>query len=43
METRKKIKARGETEFTTDDLDAMPYMIAVMKVRSARSVHPVVY
>lgn len=34
IETRMKIKARGETEFTTNDFDTMPYMIAVMKVRS---------
>jgi hypothetical protein len=33
METRRKVKARGETEFTTNDFDAMPYMSAVMKVR----------
>jgi len=33
IETRNKIKARGETEFTTNDFDAMPYTIAVMKVR----------
>jgi cytochrome P450 len=32
VETRKKIKARGETEFTTGDFDEMPYTIAVMKV-----------
>lgn len=32
METRRKIKDRGETEFTTNDFDAMPYTIAVMKV-----------
>jgi len=40
METRKKIKARGETEFTTNDFDAMPYTIAVMK--ETLRLHPVV-
>jgi len=40
METRKKIKARGETEFTTNDFDAMPYMSAVMK--ETLRLHPVV-
>jgi Cytochrome P450 len=41
IETRRKIKARGETDFTTNDLDAMPYMIAVMKVGSTTSVYTV--
>ena len=41
IETRMKIQARGETEFTTNDLDSMPYLIAVMKVRSIGSKHPV--
>ena len=36
METRRKIKDRGETEFATNDFDAMPYAIAVMKVRPTR-------
>lgn len=40
VETRMKIQARGETEFTTNDLDSMPYLIAVMKVRSIGSKHP---
>jgi len=40
METRRNIKARGETEFTTNDFDAMPYMTAVMK--ETLRLHPVV-
>lgn len=38
--TRRKIKERGETEFTTNDFDAMPYMVAVMK--EILRLHPVV-
>ena len=38
-----KIQARGETEFTTNDLDNMPYLVAVMKVRSIGSKYPVVH
>jgi len=41
IETRMKIQARGETEFTTNDLDTMPYLVAVMKVWLIGSKHPV--
>jgi len=40
IETRKNIKARGETEFTANDFDTMPYTIAVMK--ETLRLHPVV-
>jgi len=43
LETRKKIKALGETEFATNDFDAMPYTIAVMKVHPTIIGHPTVY
>lgn len=33
MESLGKIKARGDSDFTTNDFDSMPYLIAVGKVR----------
>jgi len=32
METLKKIKARGDSDFSVNDFDSMPYLIAVGKV-----------
>ena len=32
MGTLASIKARGESEFTVDDFDSMPYLHAVVKV-----------
>lgn len=38
LATEKAIHARGDSEFTYADFEAMPYTVAVMKVR--RSVSP---
>ena len=32
-ETLAKIKARGDTDFTADDFESMPYLVAFTKVR----------
>ena len=32
METLGKIRARGDGDFTADDFDSMPYLLAVGKV-----------
>jgi len=32
METLGKIRARGDSDFTVDDFDSMPYLLAVGKV-----------
>jgi len=32
METLKKIKARGDSDFGVNDFDSMPYLLAVGKV-----------
>jgi len=32
METLKKIKARGNSDFGMNDFDSMPYLLAVGKV-----------
>jgi len=32
-ETLEKIKARGDTDFTANDLESMPYLVAITKVR----------
>jgi len=32
METLGKIRARGDSDFTVDDFDSMPYLVAVVKV-----------
>lgn len=31
----REIKARGDSEFTSNDFDAMPYLTAVLKVSSS--------
>lgn len=47
METLERIKARGDNDFTVNDFDSMPYLLAVGKVcqgsvhLSTRSNHPV--
>lgn len=33
METLGRIRTRGDDEFTVDDFDSMPYLLAVGKVR----------
>lgn len=33
-ETEAAVRARGDTQFTMADFDAMPYTVAVIKVRS---------
>jgi len=33
IETLEKIKARGDTDFTANDFETMPYLVAVTKVR----------
>ena len=33
MDTLRKIRARGDNDFTVDDFDSMPYLLAVGKVR----------
>ena len=33
METLIRIRARGDNDFTVDDFDSMPYLLAVGKVR----------
>lgn len=32
METLGRIRARGDDDFTVDDFDSMPYLLAVGKV-----------
>ena len=32
METLERIRARGDNDFTVNDFDSMPYLIAVGKV-----------
>lgn len=33
METLEKIRARGDNDFSVNDFDCMPYLLAVGKVR----------
>jgi len=35
-ETLEKIKARGDPDFTANDFESMPYLVAVTKVRRSR-------
>lgn len=32
METLRTIRARGDSEFSVNDFDSMPYLLAVVKV-----------
>lgn len=32
MQTLKKIRARGDSDFSVNDFDSMPYLLAVVKV-----------
>ena len=34
--TLEKVKARGDTDFTADDFENMPYLVAFTKVRRSR-------
>ena len=36
-ETLVKVKARGDTDFTANDFETMPYLVAVTKVRCDNS------
>lgn len=40
METLSRIRARGDDDFSVDDFDSMPYLLAVVKVCS-KLVYPV--
>ena len=35
-ETLEKVKARGDADFTTNDFEKMPYLVAFVKVRLDR-------
>ena len=39
-ETMAKIRERGDTDFTGDDFESMPYLTGVTKVRRKRSLVP---
>jgi hypothetical protein len=39
METWSHIRARGDSDFTADDFDSMPYLLAVGKVRPQRRIY----
>ena len=37
-ETLEKVKARGDVDFTANDFESMPYLVAIMKVRRSHSL-----
>ena len=37
MEKLREVRARGDDNFSVDDFDSMPYMLAVGKVRPSQS------
>ena len=39
-EAWEKVKARGDSEFVANDLENMPYLVAVVKVRHGAFSHP---